>query len=244
MSKIMGIDISSRNSGWCVIDGKELIEYNVIHPSSKMSMSQKLNLFNGELEKIISQHKPDNIAIEDVIICRSAKTAIVLGRFNGVALRLAYAHNQKEPSLYVPSEWKKSLLGCDGSSPKAEIQLSICEYFDLIKPDRFDYYIEKVNDAKSILASVDKGELYHLRKCLASEKRKKDSDSTKIKNIERQINKSKKSVEVDLKERKKLMSSELESVSLEIYSETGISDDIADSIGVALKCQSELGELK
>lgn len=243
MSIIMGIDISSRSSGWSVIDGKKLIEYNMIHPSPKMKLSQKLNLFNGELEKIIKQYNPEYIAIEDVVICRSAKTAIILGRFNGVALRLAYAHNQKEPFLYVPTEWKKSLLGCSGNSTKAEIQLSICEHFSLLDSNRYGFYIDKINDAKSILVSVDKGYLAELRKRLASEKRKKESDVKSIKHIEKQIGKEKKDIAVELKDRKKQMDNELESVSLEIYSETGISDDIADSIGVALKCQIEIGEL-
>ena len=239
MKKIMGIDISSRNTGWCVISGNELIEYNTIHPSSKMTLGQKLNLFNVELEKAIRTHKPDIIAIEDVVICRSAKTAIILGRFNGVAIRLAYAYNSKEPFMYVPTTWKKDLLGCNGHSSKAEIQLSICEQFSLITSDRYDYYIAKINDAKMNVASIDNGEVVKLRNKLNSTKKKKVVEKSDLKMLEKEIGRKKKEYDVKLKDAKKQMDLELQSISLEIYSETGICEDIADSIGVALKCQIE-----
>jgi crossover junction endodeoxyribonuclease RuvC len=243
--RIMGVDISSRNTGWCVVDVDELnkiklVDYGAIHPSTKMTMCQKITLFDFELDKIIKKYCPDEIAIEDVILCKSIKTAILLGRFNGVALRLAYSFNRKEPSLYIPSEWKKSLLGCDGGSSKAEIQLSICETFDLITEKKYQYFIHKINEAKMVVAELDREELKVLRSRLASEKRKKESDKKQIKFYEKEISNVKRSFDVQLKDRKKQMDNELESVSLEIYTETGISDDIADSIGVALKKHYDL----
>jgi crossover junction endodeoxyribonuclease RuvC len=203
-------------------------------------MCQKLYLFDVELQKLIKRYNPDEIAIEDVIICKSAKTAIILGRFNGVALRLAYEHNRKDPSLYIPSQWKKNLLGCCGSSSKAEIQLSICEIFGLIDNRKYDIYIEKINEAKMIVANVDRDELKIIRSKLASEKRKKDSDAKQIKYYEKEISSLKKGFDSHIKDSKKQMDSELESVSLEIYTDTGISDDIADAIGVALNKKFEL----
>ena len=240
--RIMGIDISSRNTGWCVIDveEKKLIDYGTIHPSTKMSMCQKLVLFDVELDKLIKRFLPDEIAIEDVIMCKSSKTGILLGRFNGVALRLAYSYNRKEPSLYYPSEWKKDLLGCDGSSSKAEIQLSICETFGLISEKKYNYFLDKINEAKMIVAGIDREELKIMRSKLASEKRKKDSDKKQIKYYEKEISNLKRGFDQQLKDNRKQMDCELDSVSLEIFTETGISDDIGDAVGVALKKQFDL----
>jgi Holliday junction resolvasome RuvABC endonuclease subunit len=125
--KIMGVDISSRSSGWSIIENDKLLEYGLIVPQSKsMTNAQKMYLFQVELRKIIDAKQPDEIAIEDVIQVRSISVLKLLARFNGIAIIESYRYTQKEPDLYEPSKWK-SIMGCGGGAKKCEVQLSICQ---------------------------------------------------------------------------------------------------------------------
>lgn len=238
MKKIMGVDISSRSTGWSIIQGDKLIEYGKVNPTGKMSVAQKLFLFHIELKKLIERYKPDEIAIEDVPLVKSVSVAKLLARFNGVAMIEAYRHLQRDPVLFEPSKWKTYVEGCTGSSKKCEVQLAICKLFGLLDDKKIKYYQERIDEAKSEAkegSCETSDEIKSIKKQLKKVKKAGDNVliaelETKLKTISEFSVKSKKS-------KKKDMSDAFDQISMDIYTETSINEDIADSIGVAIAFQ-------
>lgn len=236
----MGIDISSRSTGWSVIEGDKLIKYGKINPSGKMTTAQKMYLFSVELRKVIDEHQPDEIAIEDVVQVRGVSVLKLLARFNGVAIIESYRHLQRDPTLFIPSEWKKLVEGCTGSSKKAQVQLSICIKYGLLSQEKIDSYSKRIEEAKKEFGDdceSSRQEIKLLRKALKKCKRKDSGNIEKIHELENQIEELTKSQVKNKKVDKKKFSEVFDKISIDIYTETAINEDIADSVGVAIAFQ-------
>jgi len=191
--KFLGIDSSSKSTGWALIEDKKLIEYGKINPTDISSYCQKLNLFYVEIGKIFERFRPDKIAIEETVFVRNSKSFRVLARIHGVILLAVYQYLNEEPVLYEPSKWKKMLDDCNGSAKKYEIQLSVCKIYNLMKIEKIQSYLKRAESIKN------------------------DSKLNK-------------------KEKNKLF----DQLSIEIYSESGINNDIADAIGITTVLEKEL----
>lgn len=235
----MGIDISSKSTGWSIIEDDNLLEYGKINPTGKMSTAQKLCLFSIELNKIIDAQKPDAIAIEDVVQVKSVSVAKILARFNGVAIVEAYKYLQKDPPLYEPSKWKKVLEDCSGSSKKCEIQLSVCKIYNLLTKEKISFYKDRIEKAKAS-SKLDVDETRLLIKQLKKDMKKAKKAGESLADIEEQILSFNKRLKKDRKSGKKQMSKEFDKISMDIYAETSINEDIADAIGVARAYQKDL----
>ena len=238
--RIFGIDISSKCTGWCLLEDGKLVEYGKIEPHSRMSTSQKLYLFRVELTKLLDKYKPDHIAIEDVIYVHSQTTLKVLARFNGIAIVCAYGATQSDPELYEPTRWKKNLPNCSGNAKKAEVQLSVCECFDLLESSEILKYRDKIIILNNMTEFDDKTHLTTLKSSLTREKKKKTKDNVKIKQLQKQVKDLEKLVKTELNKRKREQKKSFDQLSLEIFTKTGINEDIADSVGCALMKQKEL----
>jgi Holliday junction resolvasome RuvABC endonuclease subunit len=251
--KILGVDISSRSTGWAIIQDDKLLDYGKIVPSGKMSLGQKLCLFGNEISKVIEKYKPDEIAIEDVVQVSSVSVTKILSRFNGVAIIEAYKYLQRDPPLYAPSEWKKVLDGCTGGAKKCDVQLSVCAKYDLLSKDRVKHYKDRIDNIRASVKETSSLDSIVLRdnqedikkstkeqlKQLKRDLRKAVTDED-IKVFEHKIELLKQEKGAKTKANKKIANEEMDKISLEIYSETSINDDIADSIGVAIARQKEL----
>jgi Holliday junction resolvasome RuvABC endonuclease subunit len=264
---ILGIDISSSSTGWALLENDKdvvLKEYNLIKPAGSMSVSQRLYFFGNEIKKVIEKHNPTEIVIEETVLVRSPGTMRTLASFRGVALFAAYSYQKREVTTYEPPNWKK-IIGLKGMAKKPEIQLFICEKFKLLEPKKIEEYRkiliengEKMDNFKKIKRQNVK----FLENMLAEFTKKcengdvvlkietdlgvieigeepeltKDGDVKKnaIKKCCKEItNKYIKLVKLQNREAEK----KFEQVSVNIYSDTGVNDDIADAIGVALaKC--------
>lgn len=148
--KILGLDCSSKSTGWGLIDSQELIEYGKINPTDVVLHCQKLNLIYIEINKLLSHYKPDHISIEETVYVKNSKAFRVLSRIQAIALLASYQYLRKEPVLYEPSHWKKELEGCKGNSKKCEIQLSICRIYSLVECERIKYYENKISEVNQL----------------------------------------------------------------------------------------------
>lgn len=243
MSKplIMGVDISSKSTGWALIQGDNLVEYGKINPTGKMTNAQKMNLFQVELRKIIESKQPNEIAIEDVIQVRSVSVLKLLARFNGIAIIEAYRQLQKDPTLFEPARWKTFVDGCIGSSKKCEVQLAVCRKYGLLTQEKIDAYQTRIDDASAKLKSCDgddtKSQLKQLKKDLRQCKKKDPSNKEKLTDIENKIDEIKEQNVKSKKVGKKELSVTFDKISVDIYTETSINEDIADATGVAIAFQ-------
>jgi Holliday junction resolvasome RuvABC endonuclease subunit len=237
--KIMGVDISSRSSGWSIIENDKLLEYGLIVPQSKsMTNAQKMYLFQVELRKIIDAKQPDEIAIEDVIQVRSISVLKLLARFNGIAIIESYRYTQKEPDLYEPSKWK-SIMGCGGGAKKCEVQLFICQKYNLLLLEKIATYQKRIDEAKECFGGCC-DDVRKQVKLVKKELKKCKDENRKLQIVQEIKSLQEKFVSVK-KSSKKNTSEVFDKISMDIYTATGINEDIADSLGVAI-CHQKLKE--
>jgi crossover junction endodeoxyribonuclease RuvC len=90
--RVLGIDPGSTCTGYGVLEelgGEPRVIASGVIRTPKGSLSVRLNeIFTG-LEEVISVHRPDAVAVEEVFHARNPKSALVLGHARGVALLAA-----------------------------------------------------------------------------------------------------------------------------------------------------------
>lgn len=239
--KVLGIDISSNSTGLSLIQDDKLLEYAKINPTGTMSSSAKMYLFSVELDKLIAKYAPDFIGIEDVIQVSSVTVTKILARFNGIAIISAYRYNKKEPRLFIPSEWKR-LIGLTGTVRKCETQLFVCEKYKLLSDEKIKYYSDKIkenfdnkNDNSEMNLSFSQ-----CIKNLLNKQKKKEKEQLNIETIQKDIDNISEDILKLRKDSKKQINKIFDEISMEIYVETGINEDIADATGIAVAYQKML----
>ncbi|MGB1356773.1 MAG: crossover junction endodeoxyribonuclease RuvC [Candidatus Puniceispirillaceae bacterium] len=121
--QILGIDPGIRNTGWGVItlvDGRLThVANGVIRPDPKAVDSIRLHTIATELAAVISAHRPDCAAIEEIFVARSAASALKLGMARGVAMMQCAAADLPIREL-AARRVKKSVVGT-GTADKAQV---------------------------------------------------------------------------------------------------------------------------
>tara|TARA_B100001029_G_scaffold179399_1_gene188752 strand:- start:422 stop:904 length:483 start_codon:yes stop_codon:yes gene_type:complete len=125
--KIIGIDPGLIQTGFGIIDiiNNEvfLIDYGVIKPNQKESLSGRLLTIFKDVSEIISNYKPQIFTIEEVFYGKNVKSAMRLGQARGAAMVAAAA---KEIPIYEYSakKVKQSITG-NGNAHKSQVQFMV-----------------------------------------------------------------------------------------------------------------------
>lgn len=120
MNIVMGIDASTKCTGYSIFKGKELITYGKIPVREDIEDWRHRILFMfDELEKLIDEYNVDTMVVETPVKCggKSMVTMQILFTLNGVLLELAHLKNIS----FVPIEvngWRKA-LGLSKDIPKS-----------------------------------------------------------------------------------------------------------------------------
>lgn len=120
--RILGLDPGTVNIGYGIIEGEppSLITYGVISAPSHLPLETRLlYLYNG-LEVILTQYQPQEVALEEPFVSQNPKSALSVGRAQGIAI-LAAAQHKLPIYRYSPAEIKKQVSNYGGSS-KEQIQ--------------------------------------------------------------------------------------------------------------------------
>lgn len=124
MSIILGIDPGTNITGYGIInlDQNKLvyIHHEILKTGLKNKYTTKLSLIHENTKRIISEYKPNEIALESVFFSVNAGTAIKLGQARGAALS-ACSNNIRDIYEYSPRKVKMVLTG-NGASDKDELQ--------------------------------------------------------------------------------------------------------------------------
>lgn len=132
--KILGIDPGLNITGYGVLECQgieaSIVEAGVIRTKKQDSMEVRLCELSTGLEDIISQFKPDVVAVEDLYSHYDhPKTAIIMGHARGIVfLKAAEAGIPVFP--YASTRVKNSLTG-NGRATKRQMQLMIVSTFGL-----------------------------------------------------------------------------------------------------------------
>lgn len=121
---ILGIDPGSRITGYGVINSRgnhsTMIEAGPIRLQKIEAIGERLVLLADTLDGLITQHKPDALALEKVFHGVNVKSTLVLGYVRGVILMCAARHSLPVAE-YAATEVKKTVTGF-GRADKQQIK--------------------------------------------------------------------------------------------------------------------------
>ncbi|MDY0042905.1 MAG: crossover junction endodeoxyribonuclease RuvC [Desulforhabdus sp.] len=136
MLRAIGIDPGSRNTGYGVVEGDGSRLQHVLNGNVRMSgnlpFPERLRIIYQELTAVISDCRPDCMAIEDVFIAKNVKSALKLGQARGAAI-LAGINAGLPIFEYSPLEIKQSVVGY-GKASKEQVAEMIQYLFRLREP--------------------------------------------------------------------------------------------------------------
>jgi crossover junction endodeoxyribonuclease RuvC len=140
--RVLGIDCGGEFTGYGVVElqssGKlDCMTCGAIKLSTREPLPIRLSRIYMHLGAIISEHQPDEVAIEDVFYALNVKSALKLGQVRGVAM-LAAAVAGLEVAEYSPLTIKSSVVGY-GRAEKQQVQHMVTRLLSLsAPPESFD----------------------------------------------------------------------------------------------------------
>jgi crossover junction endodeoxyribonuclease RuvC len=154
---VLGVDPGSLRTGWGVVrrTGPKLsyVAAGTIETGRDDELPVRLLEIYTELCAVITEHKPDTMAVEDIFHARFAGSALKLGHARGVAL-LAGANAGLEIAAYAPALVKRSVAG-SGAADKpqvARIVGAILGLRELPKLDATDALAIAITHANALLS--------------------------------------------------------------------------------------------
>ncbi len=133
---IFGIDPGSERTGYgCVqTDGSRhvLVTCGAIKTSPSATFPEKLLAIHSQLAVLLTEHRPDAVAIENLFYAVNARSALKLGHARGVAM-LAAVESGVEIFEYTPAEVKRAVVGY-GRAEKPQVQQMVKLLLGLREP--------------------------------------------------------------------------------------------------------------
>lgn len=132
--RILGLDPGLQLTGYGVIEvvrqRATIVDAGVIRLNGKWNIADRLVELERELTELIEEHKPDEIAVEQLYShYKHPRTAILMGHARGVIL-LCAARAKVPISELAANRVKQSLTG-HGHASKAQMQRAIQSAFHL-----------------------------------------------------------------------------------------------------------------
>lgn len=154
---IFGVDPGTATTGYGVIKSQnsksknslELIEYGCISTPKEEQMHVRLYSIQKQLNRLLKQHKPDCIVVEQLFFGINSRTAMTVGQARGVVL--SAAGNYRLPVFEYQGLHVKHVLTGSGKADKKQIQKSVMKYLNkrkLAKP--LNGYIDDAADALAV----------------------------------------------------------------------------------------------
>jgi crossover junction endodeoxyribonuclease RuvC len=125
--RILGVDCGSRRTGYGVIetDGADhrMIAAGAIRTTPARPFEKRLLEIAEGLRRLIREHAPEAVAVEEVFCSVNVKSALKLAHVRGAVL-LAIAEAGLEVAEYSPLEIKMSVVGY-GRAEKRQVQMMV-----------------------------------------------------------------------------------------------------------------------
>jgi crossover junction endodeoxyribonuclease RuvC len=122
---VLGIDPGMRVCGWGVVRGAgEFVACGAIKPPVRESFAQRLLVLHRDIEQLIRDYAPTELAIEDPFVgALQPASALAIGQARAAAL-IAAAAAGLEVELYAPAAVKAAVSGY-GQSDKRQVQAMV-----------------------------------------------------------------------------------------------------------------------
>lgn len=122
--RILGVDPSLRSTGYAIVEGdrkkQKVIEFGLIKTRSTESLEDSLKHIAASIEKIVREHTPDCLAIENIFTARNSRVALQLGHVRGVVI-LVCTSCGLETFPYAATRIKETVAGY-GRASKEQVQ--------------------------------------------------------------------------------------------------------------------------
>lgn len=120
---ILGIDPGTRHTGYGVLEvvgrRETVVDYGTIDPPAKLDLMVRLQRIGEAVDKLIEQHKPDELAIEMPFMGKNAQAMLKLGQVQGFVMKAAL-DREIPVTQYAPREIKKAVVG-NGNAAKEQV---------------------------------------------------------------------------------------------------------------------------
>jgi crossover junction endodeoxyribonuclease RuvC len=132
--RVLGIDCGTEYTGYGVVelcdDGQLVcLSCGAIKLSPREPLPRRLAVIFQSLGSLIEEHRPDQVAIEDVFYALNVKSALKLGQVRGVAM-LAASSAGLHVAEYSPLSVKSSVVGY-GRAEKQQVQQMVTRLLHL-----------------------------------------------------------------------------------------------------------------
>jgi crossover junction endodeoxyribonuclease RuvC len=138
---ILGIDPGSVITGYGFLAGDGIgpprhLAAGTIKTDRNSHLAQRLLTVFDSLSELIAQHRPDEVAVEEVFQAKNARSALALGHARGAAL-LAAAKAGRPVFAYSPARIKQAVTG-SGRAGKAQVAKVVAMLLGLGQPPPAD----------------------------------------------------------------------------------------------------------
>lgn len=142
MTRILGIDPGSLLTGWAVIDADgprvTRIASGTIRTGG-VEFIERLRIIAEGVAAVVSEHRPDEVAVESAFVQKNADSALKLGHARAAAICGTFEH--KLPlAEYAPREIKQAVVG-KGAADKSQVQHMVAVLLNIkepLQPDEAD----------------------------------------------------------------------------------------------------------
>jgi crossover junction endodeoxyribonuclease RuvC len=122
--KIFGIDPGSERTGYGCVERvgsrHALVICGTLSGPARATFPDKLKAIHSGLTALLSRHRPDCVAVENIFHARNVRSALKLGHARGVVL-LAASEAGLPIVEYAPAEIKRAVVGY-GRAEKHQVQ--------------------------------------------------------------------------------------------------------------------------
>jgi crossover junction endodeoxyribonuclease RuvC len=132
--RILGLDPGSLCTGYAVVETGLRVTY-IVSGSIRArgaSLTERLQEIFAGVDRLTSEYRPDEVAIESIFMHRNADSALKLGQARGAALSATFAMRPRVFE-YAPREVKLAVVGT-GAAQKEQVQLMVRRLLSLSGP--------------------------------------------------------------------------------------------------------------
>lgn len=129
----LGLDMSSKKSGYSLFEDNKLIEYGLweIPKAEEINWRDRIVWMSNQLNEYILTHKVDRVFVEDVPLrMENPQTLKILSALQGVVISVCVSNNLKVDFIGV-SQWRSILglfTGTRKGTEREELKKSSIEY--------------------------------------------------------------------------------------------------------------------
>jgi crossover junction endodeoxyribonuclease RuvC len=125
MQRVLGIDPGLTRCGYAVLDSlapgaPTAVSLGVLRTPPTDALPQRLASLQAEIVALLTEFRPDVVAVEQVFFQVNVRTAMSVGQASGLALAEAAAFGCQVVQ-YTPNQVKNSVAGWGGAD-KAQVQ--------------------------------------------------------------------------------------------------------------------------